>query len=121
MTTQEVANQYCELARQNKWREIQEAFHDEDIICQEPEHVALRGMQVITKGKKAVEAKTKASREMIETIHSQYCSEPIVAGDVFSVSLKRDITLMNKSRMAMEEIGVFQVKGGKIVSELFFY
>jgi hypothetical protein len=121
MTTQEVANRYYELARQNRWDEIQDTLHDQDVTCQEPEHVAQRGMQVTTKGKKAVKAKTKANREMIEAIHSQDCSEPAVAGNFFSVALKRDLTFKNKSRMTLEEIGIFQVKDSKIVSEQFFY
>ena len=121
MTTQEIANRYYELASQSKWIEIQDELHDENVLCQEPEHVALRGIQTLTRGKEAVKAKSIANREMIETIHDQFCSEPIVAGDFFSVALKRDVSFKNKPRMKLEEIGLFQVKGGKIVSEQFLY
>lgn len=121
MTTQEVATRYCELASQGRWTEIQDQLHDDNVICQEPEHAALRGVQVITKGKDAVKAKSVANREMIETLHSQYCSEPIVAGDFFTVALKREVTFKGKPRMTREEICVFQVTNGKIVSEQFFY
>jgi ketosteroid isomerase-like protein len=78
-------------------------------------------MQPITKGKKDVKAKSLANREMIEAIHSQYCSEPVVAGNFFSVSLKRDVSFKNKSRMELEEIAVLQVRDGKIVSEQFYF
>jgi hypothetical protein len=121
MTTQEVSNRYYELACQSKWIEIQDELHDANVICQEPEHAALRGVQVMTKGREAVKAKSIANREMIETIHSQYCSEPIVAGNFFSVALKRDVTFKNRPRINLEEICVFQVTEGKIVSEQFFY
>jgi len=121
MTTQEVANRYYELACQSKWTEIQDAFHDPNVISQEPEHAALRGVQVTTIGREVVKAKSKANREMIEAIHSQHCSEPIVAGNFFSVVLKRDLTFKGKPRMQSEEICVIQVKEGKIVSEQFFY
>jgi hypothetical protein len=121
MTTQEVANRYYELACQSKWNEIQDELHDENVICQEPEHAALRGVQVITKGREAVRSKSIANREMIETVHSQYCSEPIVAGNFFSVALKRDLTFKNRPRMKSEEICLFQATEGKIVSEQFFY
>ena len=121
MTTQEVANRYYELACQSKWVEILDELHDNSVICQEPEHVASRGVQVLTKGREAVKAKGAANREMIETIHSQYCSEPTVAGNFFSVVLKRDITFKGRPRMTLEEICVFQVTDGKIVSEQFFY
>jgi hypothetical protein len=121
MTTQEVANRYYELAGQSKWLEIQDELHADTVRCKEPEHVASRGIQVLTEGREAVRAKSVANREMIETIHSQYCSEPIVAGNFFSLALKRDVTFKNKPRMQLEEIGVFQVTEGKIVSEEFFY
>jgi hypothetical protein len=121
MTTQEVASRYYELAGQNKWLEIQDEFHDDTVISQEPEHAAARGVQVMTKGREAVKVKTNANREMIDTIHSQYCSEPLVAGNFFSVVLKRDVTFKNRPRMSLEEICVFQVREGKIVLEQFFY
>jgi len=121
MTTQEIANRYHELANQSKWVEILDELHDENVICQEPEHVASRGVQVITKGREAVKAKGAANREMIETIHSQHCSEPTVAGNFFTVALKRDVTFKNRPRMQLEEICVFKVTEGKIVSEQFFF
>ncbi len=121
MTTHEIAHQYYVLASQEKWSDIQEKFHDEQVVCQEPEHAALRGVPVLTKGKEEVKAKSRKSRDMIETVHFQSCSEPIVGGDFFSVVLKRDVTMKNKQRMEMEEIGIFHVKEGKIVSEQFFY
>jgi hypothetical protein len=121
MTTQDVANRYYELASQSKWDEIQDEFHDENVICQEPDHVASRGVQVITKGKDAVRAKSIANREMIETIHGQYCSKPTIAGNFFSVALERDVTFKNRPRMKLEEICVFQVREGRIVLEQFFY
>ncbi|MDR3714270.1 MAG: hypothetical protein P4L51_15740 [Puia sp.] len=121
MTTQEVANRYYELACQHKWMEILDEFHDDDVICREPEHAAARGVQVVTKGREANRAKSLANREMIETIHSQYCSEPMVAGNFFSLVLKRDVTFKNRPRMKLEEVCVFQVADGKIVLEQFFY
>jgi hypothetical protein len=121
MTTQEVAKRYYELANQSKWIEIQEEFHDDNVISQEPEHVTSRGIQVVIKGREAVRAKTMANREMIETVHSQSCGEPIVAGNFFSLVLKRDITYKNRPRVQLEELCVFQVKEGKIVLEQFFY
>lgn len=121
MTTQEVANRYYELACQSKWIEIQDELHDDNVILQEPEHAVSRGLQVMTKGREAVNAKGIANREMIEALHSQYCSEPTVAGNFFSVALKRDVTFKGKPRVKLEEICVFRVTEGKIISEQFFY
>jgi hypothetical protein len=121
MTTQEMANKYYELACQNKYVEIQHEFYDDNVISVEPEHAALKGMQIVTKGKPAVTAKGEAFRESRETLHSQSCSEPFVTGDFFSVILKRDITFKNRPRVQLEEIGIFQVKEGKVILEQFFY
>jgi hypothetical protein len=59
--------------------------------------------------------------EMIETVHNDYCSGPVIGGNFFSVAFGRDITLKWKPRMKLEEITVFGVEEGRIVSEQFFY
>lgn len=121
MTTQEVATRYRELMSERKFIEVQDTLYDEDVVCQEPEKAASMGMPVFTNGLEAVKAKGVARRAMIETSHSYTCSEPIVAGEFFSVVLKQDITFKGKPRMTLEEIGVFHVKDGNIVKEQFFY
>jgi hypothetical protein len=121
MTTQEIAARYHELAPQRKFIEIQDTLYHEDVVCQESEKAASMGMLVFTNGLEAVKAKGIARRATIETTHSYTCSEPIVAADFFSVVLKQDVTFKSKTRVMLEEIGVFQVKDGKIIKEQFFY
>jgi hypothetical protein len=121
MTTQEAAARYHELASQRKFIEIQDTLYYEDVVCQEPEKAASMGMPVFTNGREAIKAKGIARRATIETVHAYNVGEPIVAGEFFSVVLKQEVTFKGKPRMALEEIGVFQVKDGKIVKEQFFY
>jgi limonene-1,2-epoxide hydrolase len=121
MTTQEVANQYYELMKENKRGRVVDELYSQDIVCKEPEHAMAMGIPTITKGLDAVKAKAKARSEMIEKIHADFCSEPVIAAGFFSVALSRDITLKGKPRMTLQEIGVFEVKDGKIVLEQFFY
>ena len=121
MTTQEVAARYYELACQSNWNEIHETFHDEDIVSREPEQGVPAGIETVTRGKAAVKAKTDRHRAMIETMHSRYTSEPLVAGNFFTIVLKRDVTYKGRPRTNSEEIAVIEVKDGKIVSETFFY
>ena len=121
ITTQEVANRYCELAKQNKWTEILDELCAPELVNKEPEHVTARGIQPTTKGLEAVKAKGDANRKMIEEIHSQHCSAPLVAGNFFTVILSRDITFKGMPRMKKEEIAIFELKDGKIISEQFFY
>jgi hypothetical protein len=121
MTTQEIATRYQELMTQRKFIEIQDTYYHEDVICQESEKADSMGMSIFTNGREAVKAKGIARRATIETMHSYFCSEPIVAGEFFSVVLKQEVTFKGKPRAAVEEIGVFYVKDGKIVKEQFFY
>lgn len=121
MTTQEAATRYRELMSVRKFIEIQDTLYHEDVVCQEPDKATSMGMSVLKNGREAIKAKGIARRATIETIHSYDVSEPIVAGEFFSVVLKQEVTFKSKPRMALEEIGVFQVKDGKIVKEQFFY
>jgi hypothetical protein len=121
MTTQEIAIRYQEMMSQRKFIEIQDTFYHEDVVSQESEKAASMGMSILTNGLEAVKAKGIARRTTIETVHSYTCSDPVVAGEFFSVALAQEVTFKGKPRMAIEEIGIFQVKDGKIVKEQFFY
>jgi len=121
MTTQETAARYHELASQRKFIEIQDTLYDEHVVCQESEKAASMGIPVFTNGLEAVKRKGIERRATIETVHSYTCSEPIVAGEFFSVVLKQDVTFKGKPRVTLEEIGVFHVKDDKIIKEQFFY
>ena len=121
MTTLQVANRYYKLAKQQKWMEILNELYGQDIVNKEPEHAAAMGIPTITKGMDAVMAKGEARRKMIEEIHDQECSEPVTGGKFFSVSMMRDVTFKGKPRVKLEEIALFEVNEGKIISEQFFY
>lgn len=121
MSPQEVANRYYELAQQNQWMQIQDELYAAAVTNREPEHAAAMGIPTFTKGLDAIRAKGKARMEQIEAIHSQYCGAPVVGGGFFSLMMGRDLTLKGKPRMTVEEIAVFGVKDGKIISEEFFY
>jgi hypothetical protein len=121
MTTQALAARYRELMTERKFLEIQDSHYAQDVVCQEMEKATTMGLAVITNGLEAVKAKGIARRATIETMHSYYCSEPLVAGDFFSVVLRQDVTFKGRPRTTVEEIGIFQVKEGKIVKEQFFY
>lgn len=121
MTTQQVAEHYLQLYKNGRVMEIYDELYSSDIVCNEPEHAAAMGIPTLTKGIIAVKAKSKARQELIQEVHSGYCSEPVVGGDYFSVAMGRDLTFKNGQRRKLEEIAVFGVKDGKIISETFFY
>jgi hypothetical protein len=121
MTTQQIAAHYYELANQRKFMDIQDTYYAQDVVSQEPEKAASMGMSVITQGLDAIKSKGINRRAMMETLHSYDCGAPIVTADYFSVVLKQEVTFKGKPRISLEEIGVFQVKDGKIIKEQFFY
>ena len=121
MTTQETAARYHEMANQRKFIEIQDTFYDENVVCEESPKAASMGLAILTNGLEAIKAKGNARRATIETVHSYTCSEPIVAGEFFSVVLKQEVTFKGKPRISLEEVGVFHVKNGKVIKEQFFY
>jgi hypothetical protein len=48
-------------------------------------------------------------------------SQPLIAGNAFTLTLDMDVTMKGKGRMHMEELCVYEVnKDGKIASEQFF-
>jgi len=121
MTTQELANRYNELFQKRQVAEIYQQLYSADIVCTEPEHALVMGVPTVTKGIKAVLAKSQARLELIAEVHSFFSSEPIVGGDYFSVAMGRDMTFKNGQRVQLAEIAVFGVKDDKIISETFFY
>jgi len=119
MTTQEVANKLVKLCSAGKFDEATDTLYSPDIVSLEAS--APPGQSRETKGIAAVKAKGEwwvANHE----IHSAKVEGPLVAGSHFAVTYKLDITFKPQSRrFTMEEVAVYQVAGGKIVHEEFFY
>ncbi|HET6993266.1 MAG TPA: nuclear transport factor 2 family protein [Bacteroidia bacterium] len=117
MTTQQVANRLIELNRLGQMAKAQEELFADDVTSTEPAHGPIKS----AKGKKAVQVKGAEFAAMIETRHGGSFSDPIVVGRFFSYSMTLDATFKGAGRMNLEEICVYEVKDGKIISEQFFY
>lgn len=118
MTTQEVAACYNELAQQEKWFEIQETFFSEDVKSTEPPNSPYMGF---AEGKAAVRKKAEDFIKKIQDFHGATTTEPVVAGNHFAVGRTMEITLEDIGRVKIEQIMLYTVKDGQIVSEQFFY
>ena len=57
---------------------------------------------------------------MVTATHSMEISEPMIAGNTFSLTMRMDVTTKDRGRMDMTELCVYQVKDGKIISEQFY-
>jgi len=119
MTTQEVANRLVELCRQGKFQECIEELYSPEIVSIEPEggpwESPVQGFDALMKKGQEYEA-------MIAEFHSSEISDPIVAENFFSITMKTNVTLkgMNKP-IDMDEVCVYRVENGKVITEQFFY
>ena len=118
MTTQEVANKLVAYLRQGQMFEAQADLYADNVVSVEPEG---NMAPPLVEGKEAVAEKGKRFAESIEENHWGSCSDPVVGGRYFSVSITMDVTFKGAGRMTMDEIAVYEVKDGKIVREEFFY
>lgn len=117
MTTQEVADKLVAFCREGKNLDAIDSLYGDNIVSIEPAGAP----QELTEGKGAVRGKTVGFFDMVKEMHSAYCSDPVVAGDHFSVAMGMDITMKDDNRMQMDEVGVYQVKEGQIVKETFHF
>jgi hypothetical protein len=118
MTTREVAARFNELARQEKWFEIQDEFFSDNVRSVDPPNSPYFGY---AEGKIAVRKKGEDWVKRIETVHRTYTTEPIVSGNHFAVGREVDLTVQGFGRIKMDEIMLYEVKNGQIVSEQFLY
>jgi len=118
MTTQEVANRFYELAQAGNWNQIQDELYSSDAKSIEPP--AAQGLQTVT-GLDKIKEKGRQWEAMTEQVHGGYCNEPQVAGNYFTCIMGTDITFKGQGRQKMEEVAVYEVRDGKIVSEQFFF
>lgn len=113
-----LANRFHELAQQEKWFEIQDAFFSEHVQSIDPaDSPYFKNAQ----GKAAVRKKGEEFVKRIEAVHKASTSAPVVSGNHFAVGREMDITVQGLGRIQLNEIMLYKVEGGQIVSEQFFY
>jgi hypothetical protein len=118
LTTQEVAARFNELAQQEKWFEIQDEFFSENVKSIDPPNSPYFGY---AEGKAAVRKKGEDFVKRIEAVHKATTTAPLVCGNHFAVGREIDITVQPHGRIQINQVMLYEVKDGRIVSEQFFY
>jgi hypothetical protein len=118
MTSNEIAQRLADLCRQGKWMQAQTELFSSEAVSIEPHPSP--AFEKETKGLDAIIDKGHKFETMTQQLHKVDVSEPIVVGNSIAFKLMMDITMKEKSREVWEEICVYQVKDGKIISEQFF-
>jgi hypothetical protein len=118
LTTKKVAARFNELAKQEKWFEIQDELFADNVKSIDPSNSPYFGY---AEGKAAVRKKGEDFVKRIEAAHRRHTTEPIIAGNHFAVGREVDITVQGYGRIQINEIMLYEVKDGEIISEQFFY
>ena len=118
MTTQEVASRFNELAKHEKWFEIQDELFADNVRSIDPPYSPYFGY---AEGKNPVRKKGEDFVKRIEAVHRTYTTEPVVGGNHFAVGREVDITVQGFGRIQINQVMLYEVKDGQIVLEQFFY
>jgi ketosteroid isomerase-like protein len=117
MTTQEVATRFFGYMQQGAFNKIYDELFSEDATSEETpgsDWGTARGM-------KEIHEKGKKWADSVEEMHGGTTENLVVAGNYFSCYMTMDFKPKGGERTTMQEIGLYHVKDGKIVSEQFFY
>ena len=117
MSTRKVAEQLVDMCREGQFIEAIEQLYRGDIVSREMPGIPNQ----VTTGQQAVTQKGLDWLKNVIKFHNKTVSDPIVAGEHFSVTMEFDVTLKDRGRTRMEEICIYRVSDGKIVAEQFFY
>jgi len=117
MTTQEIAERLVLLCRAGQAEAAQTELYAPDAVNIEPYGTAAFPQE--TRGLTAIIAKGRRFGALIEQVHAMSMSEPLVAGRCFACALRMEVTVRGHGRMTLEELCIYEVEDGKIVSERF--
>jgi hypothetical protein len=117
MTTKYIAERLVALCRDGKVETAQRELYAEDAINIEP--YGTPAFPKETKGLRAIIEKGHTFAAMIEQVHSISISDPLVAGNSFAYAMNLDVTIKGHGRMKLDELCIYEVKAGKIISEQF--
>lgn len=118
MTTEEIANRLVAYCQKGDFEGAQRELYAKDVRSIEP--YATPEFEKETVGLDAIIEKGHKFEAMVEAVHDITVSEPLVAGDTIAFKSTMDMTMKGQGRMKMEELCVYQVKDGKVISEEFF-
>ena len=113
-TIHEIANLLKELVGEQKFVEAYQQLFSDDAESIDPQTGGqpLKGLDTLIKYENDFLARV--------TIEKIGLSEPVIAGSYFSLSFKMSFDIKGQGHKEVEEICVYKVKDGKIISQQFF-
>ena len=120
MSTEAVAHRLVAMCRHGQFAEAQHELYAKDAVSIEPE-ASSQGPLGNAKGLDAILEKGKRFEANVVQVHGIEVTDPLIAGNWFSVVMTMDVTMKEHGRITMSEVCVYHVKNDKVVLEQFFY
>ena len=118
MTTQQVAARFDELAKKEKWFEIQDELFADNVRSIEPPNSPYFSD---AEGKVPVRKKGEEFVKRVTEVHGATTTDPTIGGNHFAVGRCSDITVEGFGRIKIDQVMLYEVRNGQIVLEQFFY
>jgi hypothetical protein len=115
-TIHEIANLLKELVGEQKFVDAYQQLFSDDAESIDPLNTSgqpLKGLATLLEREKDFLAR-------ITAIQKISLSEPIIAGSYFTLSLQMSFDVEGQGHMDVDELCVYKVKDGKIISQQFF-
>lgn len=117
MEIKEIASKLVDYCRKGEWAKAQDELYAANAVSIEPDGAP----NPRTEGIEAIKKKGEEFDQMVEKVYSSSVSEPLIADRFITMTFIMDTEFKGMGRVDMEEVGVYEVKDGKIVTEQFFY
>ena len=118
MNIEQIAHRLVELCRAGDFGTCYQELYSPDIVSLEPEGSPMQMVQ----GFDALKKKGEEWNKMVETVNGSEIGDPVIGGDYFAIPWKMNVTFKGApGPTKMDEICVYEVKDGKIVTEQLFY
>lgn len=115
-TIHEIANGLKEMVGEQKFVDAYQQLFAEDAESIDPLNTSGQPL----KGLATLLEREKDFLSRIIAIDKITLSDPIIAGSYFTLSLKMSFEVEGQGHMEVEEICLYKVKNGKIISQQFF-
>lgn len=117
MNTEQVSHELVDFLKQGNFEGAQKALFHPQVVSIEPGNTGLPK----TDGLENVLKKGAQFRQSVAAWHGIAVSKPVLSKDHFSIALKVDLTFKGQKPSSLDEIIVYEVNDGKIVTETFYY
>ena len=117
MTTTEIAHIIAQGINAGIGSLDMQAIYHENAVHIEPDHTMIKSQNSLAD----IIAGSQKMSQSFKELHKMRAGEPTVVGNFFSLAQGLDATFVDGNRVEMNEIGIYEVKDGKVIKATFYY